>query len=135
MDALSNTSLVTVLSLSDSPSDTSAVLTREEDEIDPGVQKINGDAQSGRPPLLCWNSGVGLGPISIEFFAREKWPLRNQEDSIQYGKFANLIFKRIEAGESNNTETACFCEMFGTVEHWLYMIPLLEFLPESKENG
>ncbi|KAL9577877.1 MAG: hypothetical protein Q9212_006090 [Teloschistes hypoglaucus] len=132
MDAEKDASPVTVLS--QSPKETSAAL-KLEDEIDQHIQLFNKDAPRPGPPVRDWPSGIGLGPISLEYFVREKWPLRKLEDGIQYRKFAHLIFRRILAGESNNNETARFCDLFGTLEHWLYMTPLLELLPESKENG
>ncbi|KAI4095436.1 MAG: hypothetical protein L6R37_007076 [Teloschistes peruensis] len=132
MDASSNDSPATVLPRS--PTETNVVLTCEDDEVAQYIQKFNEDAPSVEP-LLDWSLGYGLGPISLEFFVREKWPLRNKENTVQYRKFAQLMYRRIVAGESNNKETACFCEMFGTLEHWLYMTPLIELLPESKEKG
>ncbi len=80
-------------------------------------------------------TGIGLGPIDPVFMTRDKWPLHKEEGRTQYGKFAQLMVNRIRGGESNEVETKRFSDMFSRLEHWPWMAPLLELLPELDDNG
>ncbi|KAL8687098.1 MAG: hypothetical protein Q9218_006638 [Villophora microphyllina] len=121
--------------LSPPSSEASAKLLSEEFEDGPSTETSSGEAQASKPPKLCWHSGKGLGPVDLRFFTREIWPLRNKAESTQYRKFITIMIERMRAGESNNSETARFCRMVGTVEHWNYILPIVDILPKSEENG
>ncbi|KAL8898769.1 MAG: hypothetical protein Q9207_006538 [Kuettlingeria erythrocarpa] len=79
--------------------------------------------------------GIGLGPIDPVFITRDKWPLHKEEGKTQYGKFAQLMVNRIRGGESNEIETKRFTDMFSELEHWPWIAPVLEMLPELDDNG
>ncbi|KAL8694493.1 MAG: hypothetical protein Q9224_003562, partial [Gallowayella concinna] len=79
--------------------------------------------------------GIGMGPIDPRFLERDTWPLEPPERIHQYRKFVQLMVNRIRAGESDDAETRQFVDLFGGPKYWLYMVPILGFLPELVEFG
>lgn len=105
-------------------------LEHNEDEHDMAQCLIPASRQH-EPDLI----GIGFGPINPVFITREAWPIHKEQSRTQYGKFTQLMVNRIRGGESNEVEIERFINMFDVLEHWSWMAPLLEMLPELDEHG